>query len=132
MKSCVRKIILMVTKLINYNAMYGQLEIDINGRIKCEICGEYFNSVCAHANKKHKISAREYKLRYGLKLTKPVSSSNLTDKLSNAALNRNTEYLIEAGKQYRYKKGESGRKFCSEQEKIEIRKRLDKFKFKKK
>lgn len=56
----------------------------------------------------------------------------LTDKLSNAALNRNTEYLIEAGKQYRYKKGESGRKFCSEQEKIEIRKRLDKFKFRKK
>lgn len=112
--------------------MYGQLEIDINGRVKCEICGLYFNSVCAHANKKHKVSAREYKLRFGLKLTKPVSSSNLISKLSEAALKRDTKYLIECGKKYRYKKGESGKKSCSEQEKIEMRKRLDKFKFKRK
>ena len=112
--------------------MYGQPEYDNNGRVKCEICGKYFNSVCSHALKAHNISARDYKLRYGLKLSKPVSSSNLINKLSNAALNRNTDYLIEAGKQYRYKTGESGRTHCSEQEKIEIRQRLDKFKFKKK
>ena len=112
--------------------MYGQPEYDNNGRVKCEECNQFFNSVCSHALKAHNMSARDYKLKHGLKLNKPVTSISTTNKLIRAAENRNNDYLIDAGKQYRYKKGESGRIHCSEQEKIEIRQRLDKFKFKKK
>lgn len=42
-------------------------------RIKCLICGKHFKAVCHHARITHGISAREYKERFGLPVTRGVT-----------------------------------------------------------
>lgn len=43
-------------------------------RIPCLICGKLFRSVCHHAALAHGISGRDYKLRFGLPVSKGVSA----------------------------------------------------------
>lgn len=43
-------------------------------RIPCLICGKLFRAVCHHARLAHGISGRDYKLRFGLPITRGVAS----------------------------------------------------------
>ena len=111
--------------------MYGVINYDNTGRIRCEECGQYFDSVGCHVTKAHSMSARDYKLKHGLKLSKPITSISSTTKALKSAANRSIDKqaLVELGKSHRYVKGQSGRTSCSEQEKIEIRQRTNKYRY---
>lgn len=73
--------------------MYGIIETDTNGLIKCEICGLHFARVACHVNKVHGMSAKEYKIKFGF-----VRSAGLCSVKSR-------EYTSENSKE-RYKAGE--------------------------
>lgn len=45
-------------------------------RIECLICGRHYRAVCHHARLAHGISARDYKLRFGLPVTRGVATAD--------------------------------------------------------
>ena len=99
--------------------MYGVIEYDRLGRIKCEICQEYFDRVASHARQVHFISAREYKKEYGFDVKKGLTSKRSRD------LSRQRVYmyydlcikqnLLDKGSKTRFSEGSAGRPVMSEQ-----------------
>lgn len=48
---------------------YGAITTTNDGKhIQCHICGYYFANVGAHVQSRHKVEARDYKIKYGLRL----------------------------------------------------------------
>lgn len=108
----------------------GIIEYNEDGQPKCEICGEYFDRVIAHARQKHDINEREYKLRFGLDLKKGVCSKKSHDLSSMRTLSNydkcvNKNLMIK-GESSRYVKGSPGRTKdkVSEQTKIMLEKHM--------
>ena len=109
---------------------YGIIEYNSDGQPKCEICGEFFNRVIAHARQKHSINEREYKLKFGLDLRKGVCSKKSHDLSSERALSNYdkciTKNLLNGGANSRFVKGSAGRTKdkVSEQTKIMLVKHM--------
>jgi hypothetical protein len=55
---------------------FGELGVltDDGVRVQCHICGKWFHHLGTHVFKKHNISADEYRLKFGLNRTTPLSS----------------------------------------------------------
>ena len=53
--------------------------------VQCLLCQKWFSSVGHHVAKKHGISARDYKLHFGLRLTVGIMSENTQAKFSQKA-----------------------------------------------
>ena len=92
---------------------YGIIEYNEDGQPMCEICGNYFNRVIAHARQKHHISEREYKLQFGLNLKKGICSKQSAEKSRERVfenyekcIGKNLELL---GEKTRFKIGSEGR-----------------------
>lgn len=96
-----------------YIMAYGRVEYDEEGKPICEICGESFKRVTAHARQKHNVSAREYKQMFGLDVRKGICSKESRE-LSRERLFDNYEVsvgrnLLKKGAKSRFKKGSRGR-----------------------
>ena len=92
---------------------YGKIEYDNRGNPICEICGEAHKRVLTHARQIHKITARDYKIRFGLDLNKGICSEISADLSRQKTLsNYNAciaENLLRNGKKSRFKIGDKGR-----------------------
>lgn len=103
---------------------YGAIEYNEEGFPKCEICGKYFKRVISHVRQKHFINEREYKLRFGLDLSKGVCSKESSNKSRQAVLENYSvieRNLIEAGNNTRKKKGVPNKRVLSEQTKNSLK-----------
>lgn len=93
--------------------MYGVVEKNEAGLIKCEICGEYFNRVACHVNKAHGLSAKEYKVKFGfvrsVGLCSDVSKSITSENSKEFYRNGVFEKFISRSHIGKFKKGCSGR-----------------------
>lgn len=93
--------------------MQGEITYDAQGRPRCEICGQHFHRVLAHAWQVHKITARDYKLRFQLELSKGICSLRSSEKTRQKTLAQYdlviTRNLIKGGRHSRFKKGSPGR-----------------------
>ena len=92
---------------------YGVIEYNEDGKPMCEICGNYFNRVIAHARQKHHISEREYKLQFGFNLKKGICSKESSE-ISREKVFANYEKCIGKnlkllGEKTRFKIGSEGR-----------------------
>lgn len=92
---------------------YGVIEYNEDGEPMCEICGNHFKRVIAHARQKHHLSEREYKLQFGLNLKKGICSKESAEKsrervLANyeQCIGKNLQLL---GEKNRFKVGSEGR-----------------------
>jgi hypothetical protein len=92
---------------------YGVIEYNEDGQPMCEICGNHFERVIAHARQKHHISEREYKLQFGLNLKKGICSKQSAEKSRERVfenyekcIGKNLELL---GEKTRFKVGSEGR-----------------------
>lgn len=65
---------------------YGILDDD-GDRVMCHECGRWYANLAAHAAV-HGLSARQYKLRHGLPLSRSLSPSKLREARSRAASDR--------------------------------------------
>ena len=74
--------------------------------LKCKICGKYYKHLGSHVWHKHKITAREYKRRFGLNYNHPLITKSVQRKMREAFWN-NPKGLknLEKGKKYQFKKG---------------------------
>ena len=92
---------------------YGKIEYNDEGLPKCEICGKHFHRVTAHVRQVHGLSAREYKLQFGLDLIKGICSKESAEKSREKAMSNYdkviAENLIQCGEETRFKKGAVGR-----------------------
>ena len=109
---------------------YGKIEYNEDGQPKCEICGEYFNRVIAHARQKHEINEKEYKKRFGFDLRKGICSKESAEKSRERVFDNYdkcvTGNLLKNGEKSRFLKGSEGRTQdkVSEQTKIRLKERL--------
>ena len=93
--------------------MYGKIEYNEEGLPKCEICGLHFSRVGAHSYQKHKVTAKEYKIMFGLDVGRGICSHESSD-LSKEIVYKNYEKVVSVnltnkGISTRFKKGHKGR-----------------------
>jgi len=99
--------------------VYGKLTYDpIEDKLRCDFpvadgkgklveCGAWKENLAKHINKQHKITTREYKKMMGLDLNLPLVSKGLQAKWRRANKELKLYKNLEAGKVYRFKKGET-------------------------
>lgn len=109
---------------------YGVVEYDINGLPICEICKKPFIRVLNHARYKHNISAKEYKIMFGLDLKKGICSIESSKKSREHVYNNFNkvvkENLLKKGVHTQFKEGSKGRTKdkLSEQTRLRLTKRF--------
>jgi len=97
--------------------------------LTCQICGKTFQHLGSHIARGHKITAREYKEKFGLKYNQPLISQEIYEKKSKHWHDNKDKYLkyaMENLVSHQFVKGHSGQHRTSEQERKEIISRLDK------
>lgn len=91
----------------------GEISYDEEGKLICHICGRAFKRVTYHAYNEHKLTAYEYKKRFGLNNNEGLLIASTKEKLREyVKSNYDTvikENLLEKGSKTRFKKGHSGR-----------------------
>lgn len=98
-------------------------------KLKCKMCGKSFSHLGSHIWHAHKIRAREYKTEFGLPYNTALISSEIKRKKQDAFELDRPKYiknLLKAGNKYRWKKGHSGIRRISQQERITILARINK------
>ena len=83
----------------------GEIMFDSDGKVICHICGKSFNKVLAHVWQKHGLSAKEYKIKFGLNATKGIVSESTREKCQKVVVNN----LINKGAATRFTVGSEGR-----------------------
>lgn len=108
--------------------MYGKVTYNMDGLPKCEICGKVFRRIGCHVRHSHNMTAREYRLKYGLDIRQSLCSIESAIKSRKAVLGNYerciTENLINKG--IRFKKGHHTKKYLSEQSRIRITRQIAK------
>ena len=66
--------------------MLGVIRYDPSGKPICEICGLSFDRLLTHVRQNHNLSARDYKLKFGLDLSKGICSMESKQKSRKAVL----------------------------------------------
>lgn len=93
--------------------MYGIIEYNEEGLVKCEICGQYFKRPLTHVRQKHFMEEREYKQQFGFDVKKGICSKESAS-LSREKVLSNYDRCIKnnltiGGEKHRFKKGSEGR-----------------------
>lgn len=107
---------------------YGHVCYDKRGKPICHICGKAFDKPMSHVRQVHELSAKEYKIMFGLNIGKGILSEESRIKCQQSVKKHYdvvvTNNLIKHGKKTRFTKGHPGRtrNQISEQELIRIRK----------
>lgn len=91
----------------------GEIKYDDMGRPICHICGRAFDKLLSHVKQRHKISAEEYKEKFGLDNGKGVVSEKTRTVLQQKVMDNYdkvvVENLIKGGSATQFKNGHSGR-----------------------
>lgn len=104
--------------------MKGIIRYDSVGNPICELCGGSFSRLLSHVRQVHSISARDYKVKYGLDVKKGICSK-VSSERSRLMVIQNfdkvvTGNLISGGSKTRYSKGHGIKKYFSEQSRLRI------------
>lgn len=103
---------------------YGRVEYDEDGNPICEYCKKSFKRVLTHVRQKHGVTEREYKLQFGLELSKGICSAESAGISSLRAYDNYNKViainLINKGRRTRFKKGDPGRTADMVQEQTRI------------
>ena len=88
-------------------------------KLKCLICGKYYDHLGSHIWHGHHITAREYKEEFELPYKMALISDTIYQKKRDAFEEHREKYLKnlrKSGKKYQFKKGHSGLRRISEHE----------------
>lgn len=88
-------------------------------KLKCLICGKEYHHLGSHLWHGHGVLAREYKEQYGLPYKMALISEQVWQKKHDKFELRRPEYLrnlLKSGTEHRFKKGQTGTRRISEQE----------------
>lgn len=89
----------------------GEIAYNSDGKVICHICGRAYNSLGTHIQCYHKITAKEYRIQFGLDVSARLSSVDLIElrRFHIASHPYIISGLIESGKETRFKLGSEGR-----------------------
>lgn len=73
---------------------------------QCAICGGWYVQVCTHVRLVHNMSAKEYKLAYGLPIKRGISPAWYRELKGRQAKENKTCLNLKKGKAYRFTKGD--------------------------
>ncbi|MGL5713356.1 MAG: MucR family transcriptional regulator [Paraclostridium sp.] len=111
--------------------MLGKLRFDNEGKPICEICGRSFNKLGQHVYNSHGMSAKEYKIKFGLDLNKGLVAKSTKEKLQKANKDNYDKVvknnLLKKGQYTRFKNGDKGRtkEKVSEQTRLALVDKID-------
>jgi len=77
-------------------------------KIQCLICGEEHRQVGSHIVQRHKMTAREYREKYGFDVKRGQLPKDLRKKKADYVFENNTVENLKAGKKYYFKKAQKG------------------------
>jgi len=75
-------------------------------KLQCKICKKWYIQLGTHIFSKHNLTAREYREEYDYPVKRGIVPSWYRQKKGNLAIKNKTYKNLEAGKKYRYKKGD--------------------------
>jgi hypothetical protein len=101
-----------IEKQIN-SPYYGKVEYDERGYPICAICSKSYKKILSHCVQKHGITAKEYKIMFGLDVGKGIAYEG-TKEVLREKIKENydlvvRENLLQGGKKTRFKDGGKGR-----------------------
>lgn len=109
-----QKRILAIKKQKEYRANYQRekanqrYSVRAPGTIQCLECGRYYKRVCNHVRMVHGMTAREYKMKYGLDVGRGILTKNARHIMREYTLhNPICMANLELGRATRFKKGVS-------------------------
>ncbi len=76
------------------------------GKLQCQVCGRWYIQIGSHVVQEHGLTARQYKELYNLPVKKGYVPGWYREKKAKQALANGTFKNLEAGKEYRYIKGD--------------------------
>jgi hypothetical protein len=102
------------------------MEVDINNKIACLICGKKFIKPLAHVWQKHNMSAREYKEEFDLPKKTGLITEEHRELLRQNLQLKSIQTIKEAGKKSRFIKGDkrAGRYIRTEAQKQRLREHI--------
>ena len=86
---------------------YKYLEYDpLLDAYKCNECGLWYKGLARHITKRHRISTREYKKKWGLDMKEPLLGASTLKKLREQAYKTGANKRLERTR-FQFKKGET-------------------------
>lgn len=111
---------------INKKPEKGEVTYDSRGYPICHICGRAYKKLGAHIFSAHNLTAKEYKIEFGLDRTKGLLDQELKKRLQKNVMDNYEKVvinnLIQKGADTRFRIGSSGR--CREIMSIQTMKKL--------
>lgn len=98
------------------------------GRLKCKICGKFFNHLGSHIFHGHGMLAKEYKTEFELPYKMSLISSQVKKKKQIHFEEHRDKYiknLLKFGKKYFFKKGQDGHRRISKYERKQFIERIN-------
>jgi hypothetical protein len=88
---------------------YGKPDYDpITDAHRCEECGKWYRGLVRHITRRHGMTSRDYKAKWGINMKESLMGEELRGRLSKAAFRTGVyKNVAEGGKTYWFKKGES-------------------------
>jgi endogenous inhibitor of DNA gyrase (YacG/DUF329 family) len=77
-------------------------------KIQCLVCGEEHRQVGSHIVQMHKMTAREYREKYGFDVKRGQLPKDLRKKKADYVFENNTVKNLKVGKKFHFKKGQKG------------------------
>ena len=74
--------------------------------LRCLICGGLYKHIGSHVVQKHKMTAREYKIKFNLPLKKGLIVKSVAEKMRANLTDEAIAHVTKAGEKTRYKKGD--------------------------
>lgn len=102
----------------------------MNVKTDCQICGKECNHLGSHIFHKHKTTARQYKINFGLPIHLALTTEEISDKHRLGVLNSPTfETNFKGSKVYQFKRGnkQNENRYRSPYEMEKIKARIIKF-----
>ncbi len=81
----------------DYKGEVGKLEIDVEGRLRCHVCGWFMNHLGRHVYLRHNMTAEDYREAYGLNRTTPLCSKDISRHRATIALQNQLEGKFPSG-----------------------------------
>ena len=75
-------------------------------KIQCLICNRWYTQICSHVFQRHKITARKYKVMFGLDVKRGLIPKKLLEIKRQHVFKNNTVKNLKKGKPNRFKKND--------------------------
>jgi len=104
---------------------YGKPEYDsITDAYRCEECGRWYRGLLRHIPLKHGISAREYKMKWGINLKEPLLGKAVLEVLRDKAYETGVYENIKNTDAFKFKRGSNVKQRYKRSEQSKRRLRL--------